>query len=823
MKYNDFSEFVGSFSGYGHRTATTIKPFIKTNKQTYGQLQKNVYKTANYLIGRGVHRGERIMVVATNSPEWIELFLGCQLIGAILVPVDSRNSIETVNNFIIQTAPLMIFRGNYVLPKLDRTKRTVILEDLDELINDYHDVAPNIKLDGQDTALIVFTSGTTAAPKGVVLSQKNILSNIEGVKKMINIDPNWRVLSVLPLSHMYELTGECCMLSAGASTYYLPTIAPLAIAKALADYKITTILAVPQLLTLFKQRITQTAIAEGQEKTLQFGLKIAPYLPKKIKRMLFAKVHKKLGGKLAIVITGGAPIPIDVAYFWENMGVRALQGYGLTETSPILTANRVKDKFRDTQGLVLHNIELKVAKDGEILAKGPSIFEKYWQNPEQTKQTFTEDGWFKTGDMGRIDKGWLIIQGRAKFVIVLPSGLNVFPEDVEAVADKSKDIKEICVIGVKTEEGEEVFAAVISDKKDRAIDKAIKDINNQLEDFQHISKWQRYEQEEFPRTLLLKVDRKNIQKWANDREKPKIKAKSGQKHSDEPLIKIIRLSLNEPQVAIKDSDGLADIGLDSLKRLAVLSMIEEQLGIYIPESKIDKHTTLKTLRKLVAKGSHTQVNSKRPKWQFNKVIRLVGVAFRATVVRGLLRLCVKIEKVEGAENLNGLDGPAIYIFNHVDSFDVPVVYKALPKKIRDNLAAAAADDVMKRHKILTFASRLGFVAYNLDRLKMILPSLEYTAELLEKGWSIAIAPEGHVSKDGHLQSFKSGIGLLAVETGVPIIPIKTFGLAGTLPLDKKWPQKFSHVTVRIGQPLIIDRHTSYEKATKRLYKAMKKL
>jgi long-chain acyl-CoA synthetase len=822
MKYNNFGDFVDSFNGYQNRTAITIKPFLKTNKQTYGQLQLQIYKTANYLTGKGVHKGERIMVVAQNCPQWIELFLGCQLIGAVLVPVDARNSHGTVVNFIEQIKPALIFRGKHILPRLDKFKQTAILDDLDEIINDYHDAKPNVKLGSEDPALIVFTSGTTAAPKGVVLSQQNILINVEGVKKAIDIDPDWRILSVLPLSHMYELTGECCMLSAGVAIYYLPRIAPLAIARALNEYKITTILAVPQLLILFKQRIMQTAALEGQEKILNKALKIAPFLPYKLKRLVFGKVHKKLGGRLDLVITGGAPIPVEVSDFWERIGVKALQGYGLTETSPILTVNRLDDRRKDSQGLVLDNVRLKVAEDGEILAKGPSIFKNYWQNLQKTKESFTEDGWFKTGDVGSLSGGWLKIQGRAKFVIVLASGLNVFPEDIETAAEKIKSIKELCVVGVKTSEGEEVFAAVISDKKDKAINKAIKEINNYLEDFQHISEWKRWPEAEFPRTMLLKVDRKKVQAWANKEETTgPIDAKK--QITNDPIINIIKLSLDNPKIVIGDKDRLSDIGLDSLRRLAVLSMIEEQLGIYVPESNINKNTTVQSLKKLAAKGSHVDTNIKRPKWQFNKIIRFIGILFRNTIAQGLLRLCVKVDSVEGIENLKDIKEPAIYIFNHVDSFDAPVIYRSLPKQIRNKLAVAAADDVMKRHKVLTFVSRLGYAAFNLDRQDMILPSLEYTVGLIEKGWNIAIAPEGHVSKDGRLQHFKSGIGLLAVETRAPIIPVKTIGLAGTLPLDKKWPQKFSHVKVKIDKPVYFDKNNSYNRATKQLYKIMKKL
>ena len=280
--------------------------------------------------------------------------------------------------------------------------------------------------------------------------------------------------------------------------------------------------------------------------------------------------------------------------------------------------------------------------------------------------------------------------------------------------------------------------------------------------------------------------------------------------------------MDNSTVKIDDNDRLSDVGLDSLRRLAVVSAIEEQLGIYIAESEINQTTTLKALRRMVAQGSHVEVADRRPVWQYQKTIRWIGSILRETVVRGLLRLCLKIE-VEGQQNLKNLKQPAIFIFNHVDGFDGPVVYQALPRTIRNKLAVAAADDVLRQHKLLTLAARLGYAGYNLNRENAILASLEYTTVLMDRGWNIAMAPEGHISRNGKLQPFKLGIGLLAVETGALIVPVKTFGLAGTMPLNKNWPQHFSHVKVKIGEPVVIAKNTSYQKATKQLYRLMKKL
>ena len=819
--FDNFNEYVKNFDNFKSKQALVIKPFLKVRRLNYGQLQDKVYQTANYLISQGIKKDDRVMIVAANCPEWIEVFLGCQLIGAILVPVDARNTLEMALKFAARTEPKIVFRSKPILPKLNKKYRVILLEDLEDLVTVCPITPPKVELTGKETAVIVFTSGTTAEPKGVVLSQKNILSNVDGVNEAINIDPDWRILSVLPLSHMYEMIGVCCLMSKSCTIYYLPMVAPLAISRALKEYRITTILAVPQLLILLRARILQTAADEGLATSLNAALRIAPFLPFKTRRLLFRKVHEQLGGCLKLVITGGAPIPPEVAVFWENMGMKAIEGYGLTETSPILSVNRLYERHLKSQGLLLYNVKARVSDVGEIQSKGPSVFSSYWNNPEQTNLAFTDDGWFKTGDIGQIKNGWLQIQGRAKFAIILSSGLNVFPEDVELIAEKHKVFKEICVVGVRTKSGEKVHAVVISDKKDKHIVKAIKEVNSKLEEFQHISDWSRWPDSEFPRTLILKIDRKNVQAWANQ-ELLNSKVKMKPKNNGDVLLKILRSSLDDPKCEINEKDRLSDIGLDSLRRLAMVSAIEEQLSIYIPESKIDQKTTLKDLRKLIAHGSHVENKVKRPKWQFNKTVRLAGVTLRETLARALVRIYIKID-VEGRENICNLDQPAIFIFNHVDAYDVPVLYQALPRNIRNKVAVAAADDVLDNHKVLTLVARLGYASYNLDRNGMILSSLEYTSDLIDKGWSIAMAPEGHVSKDGRLQHFKSGIGLLAVETGVPIVLVKTIGLAGTLPLDKKWPQHSSRVVVKIGPPIIFDKNTSYNKATKKLYKVMKKL
>lgn len=818
-----FGDFVAEFTAYGEWTALTTRPFLKIERLKYGELQKRIHQTANYLVASGIQPGDRVMVVAHNSPEWVELFFGAQLIGAVLVPVDAISSPATTLRFVDQTQPKLIFRNRHLHPELDPRSSLYMLEELDGRIRDYPATAPDIGLSGDVPAVIVFTSGTTADPKGVVLTQGNLLANAEAALRVVNVHHDWRFLSVLPLSHMYELTGGLIApLAKGAGVFYVPSASPVAIARGLQDYHITTILAVPQLLILLRERVEQMAAAEGRTKTLARATTLAKLLPFSLRRLLFHDVHSQIGKKLNLVITGGAPIPIDVGTVWERMGIRLLQGYGLTETGPILTMNSLHDRRADSAGRALDNVHLRIAEDGEIQARGSSIFREYWHDRTATQEAFTDDGWFRTGDAGSLRDGWLYVQGRLKFAIVLSSGLKVFPEDVELVAEKIPTFRAVCIVGVRRPAGEEVVAVVISDHSDREITDAISQINMRLETFQHISEWRRWPEATFPLTRLSKTDRKQVQDWANEPVREAVAGVPEMSPRQDAIVDLIRQSVDDPTRDVDDSDPLADIGLDSLRRLTLAALIEEQLGVSVEEEGITQTTTVGELRKLVAAGGPTEAPIPRASWPYRRWVRLIGDGTREVVIRAIVGIWVTM-KVQGREHLADIDTPALYIFNHSDDFDGPVVYQALPRRVRRRLAVAAADDVMRMHKVLAFIIRLCFAGFNLSRSEPFMPSLEYVGSLVDQGWNIVLSPEGRVSVNGELQPFKSGVGLLAVNLGVPVVPVKTTGLFGTVPLHAKWPKRRSDVTVRIGEPLRFDNQMDFDDVTQQLHQVMEAL
>lgn len=821
MSYTSFSDLVSSFDNFSSRTALTVRRGLRIERFSYAQLQKLALRNASLLKDFGVAAGDRVMIIAENSPEWVALFLGGQLISSVVVPIDADSTIDAARKFAYLTEPKLIARGRNTLPELDNDFQTLVLEELSTLPVHESEGLSQAQQSGDLDAVIAFTSGTTAAPKGVRLTQWNILSNIEGVQGALEIDPDWRLLSVLPLSHMYELTAGCLApLSKGCSIHYLDRVTTRSIAKAMRTYRISTIVGIPELLVLMLSQIRRQVEEAGRSKIFNFAMNVSKRMPFEFRRYLFSQVHTQLGGRLDLVVVGGAPVPPDVAETWELMGVRVIQGYGLTETSPILTMNRLNDRRTDSAGLPLDNVALRIGPDGEIQATGPNVFPGYLKNPEATRSAFTDDGWFKTGDVGNIEEGWLKIRGRLKFVIALSSGVKVFPEDIEAAAEGESVIKELCIVGIVTDVGEEVRAVIISGKSDAEVSKAISRINSRVSSSQHIGNWVRWPNSTFPRTRLMKIDRRNVQEWARSGHAEASAAAEARR--DDVLEDILCTASGNTTMRITESSTLADLGLDSLRRMSALALIEDRLRKTIVEETVTGHTTVAELRTMTHQAPVIEALREIPRWQFHPAVRKVGYTLRERLLFPVVHHWVDL-RIEGTDNILGMALPALFIFNHTDDFDGPVLYQALPESLRRRLAVAVADDVLEGHKVLALAARLCYAAFNMSRTEPYGPSLEFIGELVDQGWNVVIAPEGKLSETGRLQPFKQGIGLLATNLQIPVVPLKIIGLTGTVPLHAKWPHKHSRVTVRIGEPMMFRPQNSPLEVTERLHRSLEAL
>ena len=494
---------------------------------SYSELWDAARRSAAYLQAAGVGRGDRVIIWGNNRPEWVTAFFGTLLLGAVVVPLDVRSPRDMLREIAAQTRPKHIVLGQEQAESLEEAPlmespftssgqalsnhMLTVLETLRERIASL----PALEFEDQAVtpdmiAEIVFTSGTTGNPKGVVLSHNNIASNATAGRVVIDPTPAYRVLSILPLSHMLEQTcGMILPLSGGASIVYVSTLRPDLIFEAMARYRTTLMIGVPQVLELFRSGIEREVRRQGRAKQFERLHALARHLPLAVRRRLFHQLHARMGSSFDIFVSGGAYLDADLARWWEGLGIKVVQGYGTTEASPVIAANTPADRDQTSVGRPLPGIDVRIAEDGEVMVRGDNVTAGYWQNPEATAGAF-DDGWYKTGDLGFLDKaGRLHLHGRKKNLIVLANGMNVYPEDIEHVLLADDRVKDAVVLGMSRGQDVEVHAVLLLEDGDAAAG-IVRAANARLAPHQQIRRYTIWPDETFPLTPTLKPKRAEI-------------------------------------------------------------------------------------------------------------------------------------------------------------------------------------------------------------------------------------------------------------------------------------------------------------------------
>ena len=677
-------------------------------------------------------------------------------------------------------------------------------------------------MDHGDIAEIAFTSGTTGAPKGVMLTHGNFLSNIEALTQTFPFKKDYRALSILPLSHAFEQVVDfLALFKVGIKVTYLERINRLTLIKALRKNKITSVALVPQVLSLLISGIETQVEKEGKQKIWSFLNNLACNLPFFARRLLFRSVLNKMGPNLLFFGCGSAPLNLKLAQKWENLGIEIFEGYGATETTSVLTINTPFYKKLGSVGKPLPGITIRIDdRTQEILAKGPNISSGYFEDKEKTKSAF-ENGWYHTGDVGELDQnGFLYITGREAFRIVLPNGQKVYPEDIEKKLNAHPLVTESCIIGVKNEEGEKVHAAVIT-KEPEKLSEIIKDTNQKLASHEQIMQWSLWRKEDFPRTPILKIDRKRIAETLRGlyitKETVKIDAY-------DKVINLISQVAKIASTEIKENSTLAtDLKLDSLSRVELLSLIEQNFAVSIPETAIDPQTTVEGLRKLIQQAPLVAEEIEVNELYYHPMLAKTRIFLQNVFAFPIHSFFVPLQII-GKENLRDIHLPAIFYFNHIGIMDALCVLRCLPKTIREKLVIAAKADLWQDYR-KNWVQFLGG-GFPFDKKKKIKASLELTGEFLDKGFSVLLAPEGTFSKDGKLMEFKPGIGFMAVEMQVPVIPIKIdpsyhtiFPPMGGIFLEN-FPKKIMKIWIKIGKPMNFSKGIPYEQAAKKMHQAL---
>lgn len=529
-----------------NKIALGMKSSLGWNELTFNGLGILSRRLANYLIKSGLNKGDKLAVLSESMPEWGAALFGSVVSGAITIPLDIKLTLFELTAILTDSQPKVLIVSNAFLETGLKLKEAISSIEQIIILNDngntQYPSLYNIPDEQQTkwrhratnkTAFIIYTSGTTGTPKGVEISFKNAMAQVVAVGQSFDLGINDKFLSILPMNHLFELTvGFFSFLNKGTSIYYSQSLKPKDVFNVMQDKQITFMIVVPAFLKLIRVSIESEISKMSDFKQLMFKLKyrIAKFIPfYPIRKMLFKDIHKKFGGKFKGCISGGAPLDITLGKFFERLGIRVYEGYGLSEASPVVAVNTAGHTKLGSVGRALPNVQTKIdEKTGELLVKGDNVMKGYYNRPELTAEVIDEDGWLHTGDIAKIDKdGFIFITGRIKSMIVLNGGKKVFPEDIEAVLEPSPNFAEVCVFGAKRSGGqkdgtEDIFVAIVpsqimldkyTDEKEleNEIRKEVKELSMKLSHYKRPSNII-VTRENFPRTSTRKVKRKEVKK-----------------------------------------------------------------------------------------------------------------------------------------------------------------------------------------------------------------------------------------------------------------------------------------------------------------------
>ncbi len=817
---------------YGNAPALVIRPGFRRRETSYRELDALAGRVARELQLRGVTKGDRVLLWAPNSPAWVAAYFGCFKAGAIVVPLDVRSAPDFVASVITRTQPKLAFLSRQTARLgVAQDVPTTLLEELEMVLPNEAALLDSVAVGAEDVAEIMFTSGTTGDPKGVVLTHANILSNVRGAHEVLPIQPSFRLLSLLPLSHMLEQTvGLLAPLSGGCRVVYPVSRQPAMLFRTVAENEITMLVLVPQALQLFLNAIEREVRRQGREAAFAGLFSLAERLPQPLRRVLFRKVHARFGGKLDMVICGGAYLDPALAHRWELMGVTVLQGYGATETSPIITCDRPGDRKLGAVGRAFPGVEVRIAPDEEVLAHGPNVFQAYYENPTATAAAL-EDGWYHTGDLGFLDEaGFLHLKGRKKDLIVLANGQNVYPEDIEAELKRNEVVADAAVIGREREGGAVQVHAVLLMRERAQADDVVRTANTRLADHQQVGGYTVWPDEDFPRTHTLKIKKQEViarlRELDADRDAPPRPRPPSA--AEDPLMRVIGIVSGTPAGEIPPAATLGgDLNLDSLGRVELLSAIEEELGVYIDETAIAPDTTVAQLDALVHESDPRAEGSGIVTWPLSPLGKIARELFVQTIVFPGFHLFWDA-RVSGRQNVDSLKGPVLLAANH--HFQVmpgyggefPAIWMALPRHLRLRTTTAGDPRAAFGTPFKAFVSRL-CNAFPIAKEGSVRGGLEYMGALLDRGWSVLIFPEGDMYDGGPLHPFMGGTGLIAVESHTPVVPVWVQRERRSVLERPKRGRGRGAYSVRFGDPLVFAPGTSPAEATERIFAAVQAL
>jgi len=799
----------------------TIKPSDKTaliyagEKISYHQLLHHIDVFSSLL---EVSKEDKVAIFSENRPEWIYTFFAVWKKAAVNVPIDFMSNQEELLYILQDCKPKVIFTSKdnkekviSIKEKLDYDIQVFVFEELDFKSKGE---SKEVEKDLEDVAVILYTSGTTGNPKGVMLTYKNILSNVRAVEKVGIASEKDSTLALLPFHHSYPLVVSMIIpLNLQATIVFLDKLTPEDILEKLKTYKVSILIAVPRVYSLFHRRIFQEINKSSLTKAVFKVVKTINYQP--LSRLIFKKVHQVFGGNIKYFVSGGSKLDLEVAKDLWALGFKVVEGYGLTETSPIVSFNP-PDKIKlGSVGKPIEGVEVKIL-DGEILVKGDNVFKGYYNKPLETQSSF-KDGYFMTGDLGYLDdEGYLYITGRKKEIIVLPNGKNINPEEIENHILKMSDIvKEVAVI----EKDNSLFAIIYPDfeavKKKGIVNleetikwNVIDKYNLTQPPYKRIGGFKIVNQE-LPKTRLGKIRRFMLKDFLEkSQEKPRqIKEPDSQVY--QILKDYLKSYTNLP--VYPDSHIEIDLALDSLGKVELLTFIETTFGVSITEKDLAQNPTVESLYKLIeeikTKIETQTVNLKEILNQESTAeIKEGFIIYLKPILKTFFKIYNNLQ-VEGLENIK--EKPVIFAPNHQSYLDGFLLIASLPNDILKDTYFLAEETYFNSAFRRFIAKNFNVIPVNIN--KNLKDSLIKSAAVIKSGKNLVIFPEGARTRDGSLLPFKKGFAILSKELNIPVIPTVISGAFESYPINAKIPKPYP-IKVKFLEAVYPD-NLSYDEIT----------
>ncbi len=817
---------------------------------TYGQVLEMAIGFRRELESRGIGKRERVMLWGENCAGWVAAFFGCALCGVVVVPMDDAASADFAARVARQVeARLWVCSRRHIPPA--NALPYIVLEDLNAAAGGTPALPSraDAAIGRDDTLQIVFTSGTTAEPKGVVITHGNVLANIDPLERAMQpylkyerwVHPV-RFLNLLPLSHVFgQFLGMFLPPLLGGTVIFQEELKPSEIVSTIKRERVSVLVSVPRVLQSLKQKIERDleADSEGKKTTEDFRRRFRTSEGKHFLRRwwIFRDIRKQFGWKFWAFICGGAALDADTEKFWDRLGYAAIQGYGLTETTSLISVNHPFKLGKGSIGKVLPGREVKLAEDGEILIKGSGVASGYSDKDKQ-RGVADQAGWYHTGDVGALDEaGNLYFKGRKKEVLVTPAGLNIYPEDLEAALRSQHEVKDCVVVGIERGGNAEPCAVVMmrGDERENAkLQEVVERANKTLADFQRMRMWVEWPQQDFPRTSTQKPRRNVIAEFAA---KQILQAGAKDSANASPVMELVGRITGRNISEVNDQSKLdSDLGLSSIDRVELIGALEDRYQVDLSETRFSAARTVGDVEKMLRGETPKKAEYHYPAWVLRwPVTWLRWLAQHFLMIPALMLL--GWPRIEGRENLRGWNGTLLVVCNHIAGVDLGFVQTALPARFRNRLATATGGEALEALRIPS-ESR-GFFGRIYDRTQWALgvsllnlfplpreagfrKSFAYAGAAVDRDYSVLVFPEGRHTVDGKINPFRAGIGLLAKNLGVPVLPMRIVGLFEVKNAGRRFARP-KEIGVRIGTPIRFADGIAPEEIAKQLQGAVENL